>query len=140
MVCIHLGQLHALAGEWNRLRPLLVEPDQMLVLQELHESLAPRLRVVLLPTRSLKKLRRTLKDLQTSIERFNRRWLAFVQALDLTEINRLRDGYNRYYLLEKECAIRSAAVAQRGFRPLAPLTTGEILDLLRPLPDVKWIS
>jgi hypothetical protein len=52
----------------------------------------------------------------------------------LGPLNELRDGYNRYYLLEKECAIRSVALARRGFTPLPPLTLDDLAVLLPPLP------
>jgi hypothetical protein len=46
----------------------------------------------------------------------------------------MRDGYNRYYLLEKECALRSARVAREGFVRLAPLTLDDIRKMLPLLP------
>jgi hypothetical protein len=77
-----------------------------------------------------------LRDLRASIARFNRRWWTFLEQLDLTEINRLRDGYNRYYQLEKECAVGSERLASMTFRRLEPVTVEEIRDRfpLLPLP------
>jgi hypothetical protein len=69
-----------------------------------------------------------------ALERFNRRWEAFLPTVDLTSLNRLREGYNRYYLLEKECAVRSVVVARRGFSPLPPLTQTDLAALLPCLP------
>ena len=65
---------------------------------------------------------------------FNRRWRQFLDAVDLRPINELRDGYNRYYVLEKEFAVRSARVARHGFVPLAPLTAAALFELLPLLP------
>jgi hypothetical protein len=76
----------------------------------------------------------SLCDLQASIARFNRRWSAFLEQLDLSEINRLRDGYNRYYLLEKECAVGSERLASLTFRRLEPVTIDELRDRFPLLP------
>lgn len=67
-----------------------------------------------------------LEALCTSWERFNRRWQAWVSDIDLTRINQLRDGYNRYYLIEKECATGSWLTAQSGYAPLAPATQADL--------------
>ena len=67
------------------------------------------------------------RDLAASIERFNRRWTAFLADLKLSPINQLVDHYNRYYLLEKECAFGSARVAARHFRPRELLTADALL-------------
>ena len=48
------------------------------------------------------------KDLVVSVERFNRRWSRFLDELKLGPIHAMIDGYNRYYLLEKECVFGSA--------------------------------
>ena len=134
MVRIHLGRLHGLAGAWDRLVPLLADAGQAEVLRSLHAELKPAPRLPVEPTSSARALRRATLDLITSIEYFNRRWLAFLPTVERGPINELRDGYNRYYLLEKECAVRSARVARQGFRRLEPLTTEELTALLPPLP------
>jgi hypothetical protein len=46
----------------------------------------------------------------------------------------LRENYNRYYVLEKECATHSASVARQGYRPLAPLMHDELARRIPPLP------
>ena len=69
---------------------------------------------------------RPLRALQASVARFNRRWSAFIADLDLSEVNRRRDGYNRYYLIEKECAVGSPRIAAIGFRRQPPLTAGDV--------------
>ena len=70
-----------------------------------------------------------------SFQRFNERWSKYLHEVDLGPINRLRDGYNRYYLLEKECALWSARIAQSGFVPLNFVTTADLLKEF-PLPRV----
>jgi hypothetical protein len=134
MVRIHLGMLRGLAGEWAALRPLLADDEQVLALEKLHEDLQPRLRVPVTRTSSVCKLRSTLRELKTSIERFNRRWAEFLPTVDLTRVNEMRDGYNRYYLVEKECALRSPRVARHGFHKLEECTTAELAALLPLLP------
>ena len=52
---------------------------------------------------------------------------------DFTALNELREGYNRFYVLEKECVVRSLALARVGFVPLPPMTLAELTRLLPPL-------
>ncbi len=134
MVRTRLGLLRGLAGGWEALRPLLADDAQVDALRDLECALEPRLRVTVTPTSSARALRLALRELCDSLERFNRRWREYVAGLDLTHVNRLRDGYNRYYLLEKECAIRSARLANLGFRRLELLTHAEVAALLPTLP------
>jgi hypothetical protein len=133
MVRLRLGTLRALAGDGEALRPLLAG-GQVELLDKLHESLQPRLRLPVRPTSSARALRQALAELTGSIERFNRRWQEFLRGVDVAPVNALREGYNRYYVLEKECAVRSAGVARHGFRRLEPLTVDELAALLPPLP------
>lgn len=72
--------------------------------------------------------RTEVRSLVRSIEWFNRRWAQSIAAVDLTEVNRQVNDYNRYYLLEKECAMRSPRLAARGFVPARPITHHELLD------------
>src|SRR5262249_30809353 len=81
-------------------------PDDLAYLDELHRTWQPRLRCAVKPARSDADVHRALTELSRSFLRFNRRWLAFVRELNLRPLNQLREGYNRYYLLEKECALR----------------------------------
>ena len=134
MVRIHLGTLHGLAGGWDGLRPYLAGDEQAQVLQHLHEALQPRLRVSVQPTSSARRLAAALRDLVRGLKRFNSCWQHFLESVDLTPVNELRDGYNRYYLLEKECAMRSARLARQGYAPLPPLTLEDLWALMPPLP------
>jgi hypothetical protein len=134
MVRLQVGILRELAGGWERLRPWLVDEEQLRVLERLHAELAPRLRLPVEPASSDRVLRRALVELRDGVERFNRRWHAYLPTVDRAPVNELRDGYNRYYVLEKECAVRSAPVARQGFRRLEPLTVDELAALLPPLP------
>ncbi len=131
---LRLGQLVALAGDLDRLLPLLADARQLDVVRELHTELQPQLRMVVAPTISERQLRATLRDLCDSLERFNRRWLDHLAKVDLTLVNELREDYNRYYLLEKECALRSPVLARVGFRRLESLTLDELTALVPVLP------
>jgi hypothetical protein len=134
MVRVRLGQLKALAGGWEALGPLLRDDEQLDVLRRLHEELAPALRVPVAATASRRAHRRALLELRESLERFNRRWREYLGKVDRRHVNELRDGYNRYYVLEKECLLRSPRLAREGFERLGPLTADELAALLPPLP------
>ena len=134
MVRLCLGRLRALAGTWDRLRPWLADENQADTLERLHAELAPQLRLPLGPTRSPRVLRRALAELTASLEHFNRRWQVFLRGVDLAEVNTQREQYNRYYLLEKECAVRSPRLARQGYRPLEPFTVDDLAATLPPLP------
>jgi len=83
---------------------------------------------------SSRRVRRGLRDLAASVARFNRRWLACVADADLSEVNAERDGYNRWYLLEKDCAV-GVIRARQGFQPLPPVSPADVLRELPPLPE-----
>jgi len=57
-------------------------------------------------------------------------------SMGLDGVNELRDGYNRYYVFEKECATRSPLVARHGFRPLPPVSHADLLERFPPLPEI----
>jgi len=134
MVRIRLGTLRALAGEWVAVLPCLADEEQLRQLEQLHAELTPKPRTTLAPTRSHRRLRGVLVGLRESIERFNHRWHSYLPTVDLTYVNELRDGYNNYYLLEKECALRSGRLARQGFVRLEPLTTEDLFVALPLLP------
>jgi hypothetical protein len=133
MVKLRLGQVRALAGEWSALESLL-DKEHLLVLVKLHDDLAPNLRAPLTPTASERTLRRALLDLVSSLERFNERWRAYLEKVDFSAVNEVREGYNRYYVIEKSCALRSDRLAAIGFTPLPPFTREELCRRLPPLP------
>jgi hypothetical protein len=134
---MHLGMLRALAGSWQALEPLLADAAAVEVLTALEHELQPALRQPVTPTASTWKLRGALLVLVECLEHFNARWRAYLQSVDLAEVNRLREDYNRYYVFEKECVVRSAAIAREGFQRLPPATLEDLaaefpcLDRLR---------
>lgn len=139
IVRLRIGMLHALAGEWLKLQPFLADQEQLDILRYLLAALAVPLRAPIAPTTSARALRHALRELHESLERFNQRWRTFLTSVDLTAVNELRDGYNRYYVLEKECAVRSARIARQGFTPLGALTTDDLATRfpLLPVPRLR---
>lgn len=83
---------------------------------------------------SPRRQRNVANDLIASVERFNRRWSAFLNQLDLEPINALIERYNRYYLLEKECALGSTRIAAKLFRPRSPVTPAMLSNEFPSLP------
>jgi hypothetical protein len=81
-----------------------------------------------------RRLRRALRDLAASVARFNHHWLDCVSEADLSEVNAEREGYNRWYLLEKECAV-GVIRARQGFQPLPPVTAADVLAALPTIGD-----
>jgi len=69
-----------------------------------------------------------------AVEDFNERWQRFLKTFPLDELHRTIDGYNRYYVFEKECAVRSALTARRGFVPRSKPTTEDLLERFPLLP------
>jgi hypothetical protein len=132
-----LGVLQGLAGDWSRLVPHLADAEQVGTLERLAALVAPKVAAPVAATSSTRALRGALLELNESIARFNRRWEAFILEVKLDEVNAVRDGYNRYYLLEKECAIRSPTVARQGFTKLEPLTHADVLEALPLLPVIR---
>jgi hypothetical protein len=131
-VRLHVGALRSGIGAWTDLRSL-VGDEQVAVLEQLHADAGDPEVPMTGPTEDRGR-RRTLMRLRASVERFNRRWLAFIEKLDLSELNRLREGYNRYYLLEKECAVGSVRLLPQLFQKLPLVTNAEILTELPLLP------
>ncbi len=80
------------------------------------------------------------RELAASVDRFNRRWLRYLNELKLDPLNLMIDRYNAYYLLEKECAFGSSRVASRSFRPMSRLTPEGLLEDHPLLPAVELTS
>jgi hypothetical protein len=139
MVKLRLGTLRALAGGWQPLIPLLADPGQWADLDRMHGELEPKLRCPVEPTSSAKRFRRALAELRESTEQFNRRWQGFIPKVDLSHVNELREGYNRWYILEKECAMRSPRLARQGFVRLEPLTAEDLFAVLPLLPVLELV-
>jgi hypothetical protein len=133
-VRLPLGTLFALAGSAAALEKLLDDPHQFQALEKLWQVLQPQLRLPPKPTASGRVLRRALAEVRSAIERFNRRWQAYIAELDLQYVNDVRDRYNRFYLLEKECALGSGRLARQHFQMLTPVGPEDFLNILPLLP------
>ncbi|MDX2035552.1 MAG: hypothetical protein SFX72_02785 [Isosphaeraceae bacterium] len=73
-------------------------------------------------------------DLITSAQRFNRRWLEYLEKLPVDGLNRMIDHFNRYYLLEKECSLGSARLAARHFQPQPRIDVDRLIARYPLLP------
>jgi hypothetical protein len=133
-VRLALGTLFALAGSLKALEGFLNNRQQLETLATLYHDLQPRLRLPPAQTTNARVLGRALADLRGAIERFNGRWQVFIGGLDLRYANELRDRYNQFYVLEKECALGSSRVARQGFQRLSPLNPEDFLKILPLLP------
>jgi hypothetical protein len=132
-VRLHLRLLLDAAGHLDALRPVVTdERIELLRSWAVEFGLAERPPTGAGPRR----LRRAVRELVASVARFNRKWSAHVADTDLSEVNAERDGYNRWYLLEKECAV-GVIRASQGFRPLPPATTADVQAALPPLPEIR---
>lgn len=83
---------------------------------------------------STRRRRAIVRDLVASVERFNARWRKALDEFNPAPVNGMIDGYNEYYLLEKECALGSARLARHGHRPIDPITAESLLADYPPLP------
>jgi hypothetical protein len=126
---IRLARFLTLLKSWPPGHSAICRTADLVYLETLHTEWTPRLRSVVKPARTERTIILGLADLSRSFQRFNRRWKAFLIELDLRPVNQLRDGYNQFYLLEKECALRSARLAREGFAPLAPVRVENLTEL-----------
>lgn len=137
-VRLSLGTLYALAGSPAALEQFLGNPEQFQTLEMLRQDLQPSLRVPPSPTTNVRHLRQAFAELRDAIEHFNQRWRKFMDSLDLRNVNEMRESYNRYYLLEKECALGSSRVARSGFQKLNPLQPADFLRIVPLLPSLDF--
>lgn len=84
--------------------------------------------------------RAAARDLAASVERFNVRWRAYVDRLDARLVNDAVGGYNKYYVIEKECVIGSGRLAAKGFVPIAMVSAETILAAHPPIPVPEVVS
>jgi len=131
-----LAQLHSLlGGDLARLRDLPATAAHASALCALYDQWQPRLRSRTRAVSSLAEAVPAVQKVAESFGNFNRRWQPFVEQFDVSEVNRIRAGYNEYYVLEKECSTGSAALARRGFTPLEPVTPAVIFGWYPLLPE-----
>jgi hypothetical protein len=124
---VRLALLVARAGSWSRLEDYVADPRDVDRLRELWDDWKPQLQHYVAQTSARQAIARAFEQLIESLHRFNAHWLAFINSLDLSKINAARDGYNRYYVFEKECALGSPLIARQGFEPLPPCAADDLL-------------
>ncbi len=115
----HFSTLRQRVGDdWTRLTSLVIDQDSLAIFAVLTAEL-PKLD----EGRSswLARDRKLLSLFLDSAFRFNTAWIQFLDDSGLDEVNRLRDDYNRYYMMEKACAFGSAMTAGE-FTPLESLS------------------
>jgi hypothetical protein len=135
---MHLKLLRQQVADWSDLQNRLASPEDCQILADMESRLLND-SVASTPGRAPAwGLRGSLRALFDSIARFNRRWGHFLENVDLSEVNAQVAAYNRYYLLEKECAMRSPRLAAKGFEPARELTREEIERRfpLLPMPQL----
>jgi hypothetical protein len=79
-------------------------------------------------------------DLKNAVLRFNRRWMQFLERLNVEPANAVISQYNRYYVLEKECVMGSPRLAARHFSPIPQLTTESLANDHPTLPVPELIE
>jgi hypothetical protein len=130
---LRLARLRALSANFTRYAGALGGGERRDWLGQLDAAWRPELRTRVRPAARPEEVSAALAELLDSIGRFNSRWLRYVNAYDLGPVNRAREGYNEYYVLEKECATRSLPTARQDFEELPPVTPA---DLLREFPPL----
>ncbi len=118
------------AHRWSDLESLLMDPSMAHRLRDYHSEWKPVLRAEVQIIDDPRMWSRHIDDLIKSFERFNVRWKEYVEAYDFNLINALRDGYNKYYVIEKSCAFDSDRVGMEGFVELEMATPKDIIQEL----------
>lgn len=139
-VRLRLGQLHALAGDWQVIRAAMPNDADFAFVRRLFDELQPSLQLPLDRTTSKRALRGAAQELLEAIDLFDARWTRWLAKADLSAVNKAREDYNRFYLLEKECAVGNPRVARVGFAKLAPATLADLQQLFPLLmrPDFEF--
>lgn len=129
---LRLGVLAETAQhDWVEVASLLVDRSSADRLREYHDAWQPVLRTDVAAVRNSKLWIKPIQELITSFRRFNQRWEEYANAFDYRRVNALRDGYNKFYVIEKSCAFDSDRIGAEGFVELQPASSA---DMMRELP------
>ncbi|MFK7820457.1 MAG: hypothetical protein AB8G99_17180 [Planctomycetaceae bacterium] len=139
MPTIYLGRVFMLASGSHPLSRFVCE-HSVATLHRQFTDLNPALRRKISAASTDGEVRSELKKLIQSFERFNTRWQAYVEDIDFGEVNMLRAGYNKYYTLEKECALMSSRTATAGFQELPMVGPKDIHCHFPPLSIPRCID
>ena len=135
MVRLRLRQWAKVATGWHDWSEIWCSPVDSL--WEMAHSEEPQWAVRPAPPRQRKTVAR---DLIASVERFNKRWGQFLEALNLDPINQMIDQYNTYYVLEKECVMGSPRLAARHFAPVPRVSAEGLREEYPMLPVPRLID
>ena len=123
-----------IAHDWDALQDVLLDASIADQLKQFHVDWQPELRVPVQSIAEPKRWSRVIGELAIAFERFNKRWLEFAEEVNLQHVNAARDGYNKYYVIEKSCAFDSDRIGAEGFVELDPVTSADIIQELPLLP------
>ena len=118
--------------DWSTVAKFLAKESDAGILETLFQEWQPALRSPVFPTTSTKRIRRALKEFISSLNCFSSNWEQFVLQVDLNTINRTREDYNKYYVLEKTCAFASEQIGRQGFEALPPVTVDDLFSEFPP--------
>jgi hypothetical protein len=135
MVRLRLRQWAKVATDWDDWSEIWCSPVDSL--WEMAHSEEPQWALRPAPPRQRKTVAR---DLIASVERFNKRWGQFLDALNLDPINQMVDQYNTYYVLEKECVMGSPRLAARHFAPVPQVSAAILREAYPMLPVPRLID
>ena len=133
---LRLGRLAMLAPHFQACEPFITA-DSASDLRSLHSKWNPQLKRMLAPATKQSQVQAAIDQLIAAFERFNTRWSSYVADLDYDYVNNMRQQYNRWYVIEKECALQSFRTATTGFKPLPMVTVEDVTALLPLLPVIK---
>lgn len=128
------AQLRHQADGWEAFGPWLASPEDLDLLRRLDQRLDFRLKYPPAKALWLWPLKGSLRRLARMAADLNEAWAKHLGTLDLEPVNRAREQYNRWYLLEKECAMRSTRLAAGGFEAFPRVEANDLINLFPPLP------
>ena len=145
LAMLHGPRLHlrtiavAVHQDWTKLKPYLRNPARAVDFEFWFEQWNRDMPV---PDwagkhRLVKNLNRPLRDLNASIQRFNKDWIPFLIRYDLTPVNEVIQGYNDYFVLEKACAFGNESLAKKGFERVDEVTHEMIL---KKFPAIELVE
>ncbi len=130
---LRLGRLAMLAPNFQACEPIITA-DTAAELRSLHSGWNPQLKRAVARATKQSQIQTAIDQLIAAFERFNTRWSGYVAELNYDYVNNMRQQYNRWYVIEKECALQSFRTATTGFKPLPMVTVDDVTALLPLLP------
>jgi hypothetical protein len=121
------------------LSPHCAGPADYEYLLQLAGLVEPERRPLTMRPISVRRIGRRLEQLVAECRRFNQVWQHVIESVDLGPINTMIADYNKFGLLERECAMRSARLAAHGFQARRPWTRADLHQhfSLLPVPRLR---